>query len=335
MAVHRRLLRHATRTVLSAGFATLPLEGHKPGRPERANGTGVVVVGSPRYQPGTPIYWTSIWGENHPNAWQAAAYLVSPRRELYRTCELYGTVSADEAEGFARAQALRTNTEAAAVALRLLGWEVTRTGHGATVDRVGPTSLLREHDVIVGFDAEPVTDSRQLAELVAARRPGETVELTVLRANAPAVVSERLRVELGAFDDGSARLGVGVSTWRLHVDAPVSVTFPATGGGPSGGLATALATLDVLTPGDLAPVPTAVTGRIDMDGNVGAVDGVHHKARGLRRSDTRLFLVPAGLGTVARAHAPARVEVVEVSTLEDALAALAERGGAPVVRPTC
>lgn len=95
-------------------------------------------------------------------------------------------------------------------------------------------------------------------------------------------------------------------------------------GGPSAGLAATLAILDVLTTGELTGgVPVAFTGTISMDGSVGPVEGVEHKARSLRRGRFAAFVVPAGAGVEARAAVPPGVSVVEVGDLDAALAALA------------
>jgi PDZ domain-containing protein len=93
-------------------------------------------------------------------------------------------------------------------------------------------------------------------------------------------------------------------------------------GGPSAGLAFALTIADVLTPEDLTRGHlVAVTGTIDLQGNVGLVGGVEFKVRAAEREGADVFLVPTD--EVAEASkVTADVMVIGVSTLEEAIAAL-------------
>ena len=65
-------------------------------------------------------------------------------------------------------------------------------------------------------------------------------------------------------------------------------------GGPSAGLAYALALTDMLDRTDDARSRSvAATGTIDADGSVGSVGGVHEKAIAARDDGAQVFLVPA------------------------------------------
>ncbi len=66
-------------------------------------------------------------------------------------------------------------------------------GPGVRVQQVMPGSAAEEAgiaagDVIVAFDGEPVADLRSYSELLKARSPGDTVEVTVLRDDAERIV---------------------------------------------------------------------------------------------------------------------------------------------------
>jgi PDZ domain-containing protein len=87
-----------------------------------------------------------------------------------------------------------------------------------------------------------------------------------------------------------------VSTRNLHVVLPFSITFKARPGvgGPSAGLAYALAVTDMLDqPDDARGRAIAATGTIAPDGSVGPVGGVHEKAIAVRRAGATVFIVPA------------------------------------------
>jgi PDZ domain-containing protein len=95
-------------------------------------------------------------------------------------------------------------------------------------------------------------------------------------------------------------------------------------GGPSAGLSMALALTDQLRHGAVLRGRTvAATGTIDASGAVGDVGGVPEKAVAVGRSHLRWFFVPAAEVSVAQMAAPKGVHVVGVSTLAQAIAALA------------
>ena len=94
--------------------------------------------------------------------------------------------------------------------------------------------------------------------------------------------------------------------------------------GPSAGLAFSLSVLDLLTPGELTGGnPVAVTGTISPDGTVGNVGGVAQKVRAAERRNFRLMLVPEGQYDEAVAAAGDSIEIVEVSSLAEAIEAVA------------
>ncbi|MEY3055126.1 MAG: hypothetical protein RL550_1649, partial [Actinomycetota bacterium] len=120
------------------------------------------------------------------------------------------------------------------------------------------------------------------------------------------------------------------------VQLPVEIDIDTDSiGGPSAGLAFTLALIDALTPGELSPPGgVAVTGTMSGDGEVGPIGALVQKAVAVRRSGAELFLVPSAQSVndlaAARSAAGPGVEIVPVATLEEAVAALAARGGTPV-----
>ena len=97
-------------------------------------------------------------------------------------------------------------------------------------------------------------------------------------------------------------------TKDLKLDFPVDITIdPGPVSGPSAGLAFTLTIIDELTPGSLTGgKKVAVTGTMDLDGNVGEVGGV--PAEDGRRARRRGEAVPRADGRGARRprHAPGR-----------------------------
>jgi serine protease Do len=68
--------------------------------------------------------------------------------------------------------------------------------HGLTVQAVAENSpavgVLQQHDVLRKFDDQLLVDSRQLSVLIRARKPGDEVRLTIVRAGKEQVITARL-----------------------------------------------------------------------------------------------------------------------------------------------
>ena len=78
-----------------------------------------------------------------------------------------------------------------------------------------------------------------------------------------------------------------------------------------------------------------MTGTIELDGSVGAIGGVVQKASAVKQAGVDVFLVPKAQGEKeierVRQVAGPGLQVIPVGTLDEALAALQQLGGDPVV----
>lgn len=220
---------------------------------------------------------------------------------------------------------------AAVVALRRLGYAVAEQGKGAVVvqveDRAPAAGRLALGDVITGIDGRPTTLSQEVVQAIRGHAPGEAVRLEVQGVKGDSRVEE---IVLGKRPDGGQGfLGVVLNTKEQKFDYPFDVVIDSgTIGGPSAGLAFTLGVLDTLTAGELTGgKKVAATGTIEIDGRVGDVGGVVQKTAAVRAAGAEVFLVPDGEYEEALDHAGPRLEVVKVSNLDEALAAMARFGG--------
>ncbi len=119
-------------------------------------------------------------------------------------------------------------------------------------------------------------------------------------------------------------LGVAISTVGFDIDLPFPVQVDAGRiGGPSAGLLMALTVYDLADVGDLTRGRIiAGTGTIDAQGNVGPVGGVEQKIEAAVDARAQIFLAPVGEAEQARAAAGDRLQVIGVTTLDDAIGAL-------------
>jgi PDZ domain-containing protein len=280
---------------------------------------------------------------NHVNLWRYVRAKLDDNTQILDDATATGGQSPADAQAEAVADMASAKVSAAKVALEAAGYEIEPPS-GVLVQATLPSrpdaAVLQAGDVIVRADGRPVVNSSDLTEVIKSHAPGETVKLTVVRDGKRVPVD----VRLSAADDGSAVIGVRVFP---NYQFPLDVAVDTAGiGGPSAGLAIALAVLDDLTPGDLTGGNrVAVTGTIDPNGNVGDVGGIEQKGITARAADAQLFLVPkcneeypaevlqACNDDLARLQrrAGSKVDVVPVGTFEEALEVLRANGGEPVV----
>lgn len=214
---------------------------------------------------------------------------------------------------------------AVAVGARAAGVDVEVSGDGARIAGVvegGPADgELREGDVVVAVDGDPVDIAADLVAATSRLDVGDTIELTVERGDERRTAS----VELGRISQvDRPALGVAVATVGLEIELPHEVEVDGGRiGGPSAGLMIALTGYDLLDDGDLTDGRViAGTGTIDLRGRVGAVGGVTQKVETAVDAGAEIFLVGEGELAEAQEAAGDRLEVVGVATLDDAIAAL-------------
>lgn len=211
---------------------------------------------------------------------------------------------------------------------QLLCFEVGADGACA---RAAPADeVLEAGDVLVSADGTRLDTLDDLQRALASRRPGDVIEVELRRDDRELTVE----VELVGDPDEPSRTLVGflpVDTARVELPFEIDIDTGAIGG-PSAGLAFTLSLLDQLTPGDLTPDDVAVTGTIGIEGTVGAIGGLPQKVEAVKMTGVDVFLVPASQGDLedARAVAGDEIELIPVTDLDEALAALERRGGDPL-----
>ena len=199
---------------------------------------------------------------------------------------------------------------AVALAARRAGLPVTLRGSGAVVTAIPPqssaASVLAPYDVIVSDNG---------------RRVGTPLDL--VNANVHVLVIERgaqtMTVSVhGAITDLRTR------TRQLHVEVPFSVRFRKRSlGGPSAGLAYALAVADLLDrPDHTGGRAIAATGELAVDGTLAPIGGLPWKVQGARSKHAAVLFAPASeLALVPKGSA---LTVRGVQGFDDAFAALAD-----------
>ncbi len=274
---------------------------------------------------------TTVAVRDQLNVFEAVGLWLSGRQGLVPRSEVYPPGrTREEITQRNTAEFTQSEVDAEVAALRQLG-EPTAVEVAAVAEDGPAGDALREGDRIVAVAGTPVGTAAQVQEAVAARAPGQSLTVDVVRGDEPVAVD----IELGARPDDPESGFLGV-TPREVSDAPFDIEFNlADIGGPSAGLIFALAVVEKLTPGDLNNGDfVAGTGTIRPDGTVGPIGGIRYKLVAANEAGATSFLVPSANCDEARLDAPDGLELVRVETLQGAVDALEAQGrGEPV--PTC
>ena len=264
--------------------------------------------------------------------------------------DAYGTVTPEEDQQIATSDMRNAKNDAYFVALEKLGYPASIDWGPATIEqlscfayddagrctqRSSAEGVLKAGDTITSVDGTAVTTLPDLSPAIGAHQAGDTVTIGFERKGEAMTGDITL---LAAPEDGRPLIGVKMQDTRvITIPDDVTIDFETEDiGGPSAGLAFTLTLIDRLSDGDLTGgQKVAVTGTIDVDGNVGAIGGLPSKASAVQQAGAKYFIVPANNGgdiDKARQAAP-DVEIIPVKTLDEALAALERLGGDPFVAP--
>lgn len=238
--------------------------------------------------------------------------------------------SEEETREFNQQMFVASEASATVAAMHYLGKPTTVNIHDV-VKGAAADGILQQGDKILAIDSTPVAKPSAVQDVVFAKTPGETVDVTISRDGK----EETKTVELkeNPHEKGKPMLGILMDSepadgLKVHYNLNDI-------GGPSAGMMFSLAVIDKLTPGELNGGKfVAGTGTINDDGEVGPIGGITHKIRGSRDEGAELFLAPKGnCDAVKRADA-GDMTVAAVSTLQEAVDAMeAFAAGRDV--PTC
>ena len=322
-------------------FVSAPYYALYPGDVYSATGA-VSSESEPTYDPMSLIGFVTISAHQTESLWQwVVAYLDSSAALQHEDVFNRGLTPQERRNTDARLMT-RSQDVSVYVALAELGYDLPDSQ--VVVSGLIPCMPAAEHitigDVITSVGGEPVSESSRVSAAVRSRAVGELVEFGIRRQGETASVLVDIRLGSSADEciDPSNRTSLEDERPLLGVilandvgDLGVDIDF-ATGNiaGPSAGLAFALSVMDLLTPGELTEGrPVAVTGTISPDGSVGTVGGIAQKVRAAERRNFRLMLVPEGQFEEAAEAVSGELEIVEVSTMSEALAVVAPNWSPP------
>jgi len=319
--------------IIAASTIDVPYYAIAPGTARRTNDL-VEVPQDRRFPPKGQLLFVTVG----VGRLKALGWLLSSRDddvEIVPESVILGTTPKGEYPQQVSQEMVDAKEAATVVALRRLCEQVTETGTGARVEQVvegspAATAGITEGDTVTTVDDTPVTTATQALAMLRSKAPGASFAVTVVGPAEGSPPRTSTATLAGRPDDpGRSFLGVTLRTRQQDFSLPFEVAIDSGKvGGPSAGLEFALSILDQLSPGELTGGgKVAVTGTIELDGTVGPVGGIPQKTVTVRRAGAKLFLVPKEQVAEAQAKATGGVEVVGVATLDEAIEALAARGG--------
>ncbi|MDO4394749.1 MAG: S16 family serine protease [Mycoplasmatota bacterium] len=175
---------------------------------------------------------------------------------------------------------------------------------------------LKIGDIIISIDNLPVTDITVIKKHLETLNVNDTIKLIIKRNN-----KEK---ELTIPVDKDKLLGVMmVTNYEYETEEPLNINFKSGEGGSSGGLVLTLGIYSEITGIDLLKGRNiAGTGTIDIEGNVGEIDGIKYKIAGAVKNKMDLILVSPYNYEEAKKVVKEnnyKIELVCVKTFEEAI----------------
>jgi PDZ domain-containing protein len=211
-----------------------------------------------------------------------------------------------------------SNFRAIAVALGYLGYEMVpvEVVINEFVEGVPAADVLELGDSILEVDGQSVASVSDIGPLLEDRDVGSDVLVKVARGEEQL----ELEVELAERTDEPGVAMIGVVLGELtRPPFPIELR-PGDIGGPSAGMMHTLAIIDSLTEGDLTGGEViAGTGTIRVDGTIGPIGGIRQKVVGAEAAGARYILVPVDNYERALTAERSTIEIVPVSTIDEAV----------------
>ncbi|MDZ7672224.1 MAG: S16 family serine protease [Halanaerobiales bacterium] len=216
---------------------------------------------------------------------------------------------------------------AEAVALKKLGYDVEVSGEGVEIIEVLKASSgynkLENGDVIKKIDGKKVEIASEAVDIIRNREIGDEVQLQVLRDTQLIDLTVNT-IELPE-SPGLPSIGILIGTKNLNYNFPIEVEYN-TGNiiGPSAGGMFALEIYNQLTEEDITEGKNiAGTGTINLEGEIGRIDGIVQKIIAAKKAGAEVFLVPTDNYEKAK-ETNTNIELVPIKTFDDAVDFLEE-----------
>lgn len=156
---------------------------------------------------------------------------------------------------------------------------------------IGTTSDngIKINDEILYINDKIVQDINTIKEEIKLTEVNEKVKLTIKRNDE----IKNIYVPVTLENDSKVLGIVMITNYEYELDPNIDIKFKESESGSSGGLMTAIAIYNALSDTDITKgLNIGGTGTIDINGNVGEIDGVKYKIMGAAKNNLDIVFVP-------------------------------------------
>lgn len=184
------------------------------------------------------------------------------------------------------------------------------------IDKEAKTNL-KIKDQIISIDNIEVNNKEKINEIIKSKSINDKIDIKVINNK-----KEYIRYAY-ILDDNI--IGIIVTSDKTIETIPkIKINYENNEFGSSGGLMTSLSIYSKLINYDITKgYIISGTGTIDIDGNVGEIDGVKYKLKGAINEKADVFLVPSGdnynEAVKLKSENNYDIDIVEVKTFDDAI----------------
>lgn len=175
------------------------------------------------------------------------------------------------------------------------------------------------YDQIISIDGKEINEIKDLQDYIKTKNENDTVYFKVKNNN-----KEKTRKAQVVKIGDELKVGIAfLTTYDYDTDPKIEVKTKSSESGSSGGLMLSLAIYNAITKEDITKGKTIVgTGTIDINGNVGKIDGVKYKILGANKNKADLFICPKENYEEAikvKEEHNLDLKIVSVSTFDEAI----------------
>lgn len=202
------------------------------------------------------------------------------------------------------------------VAFKEAGMEITIKDKKNIVLVTTKENGIEIGDIIISADNKKIEEVNDLVSILQSKNVGDKLNLLVERNNKEKNITITI--------DEDKLLGVTIITnYEYELPKEININFKNGEGGSSGGLILALGIYSEITGIDILKGRNiAGTGTIDIEGNVGEIDGIKYKIAGAVKDKMDIILVsPANYEEAKQVIKENNydIELVKISTLKEAI----------------
>lgn len=201
---------------------------------------------------------------------------------------------------------------------------ITKEVHNIIYIDKSANTNIKLYDELISVDDKKIDNIDTLKEYINTLKEKDKVNILVKRNNK--------EVNCYAYVykvKDTLKIGVAfLNTYEFDEDPKITIKTKSSESGSSGGLMLSLAIYNSITKEDITKGKKIVgTGTIDINGNVGEIDGVKYKMLGAKKNKADIFLCPKENYKEAikvKEKYNLKMEVVSINTFDDALNHLKE-----------